>query len=543
MAGNLIDLNEAAEIIGVTPEELSALAASGKIRSFRAGASVRFKREELDAWLAEKSAGGDSELKLAPDSDSGIGLADNDSGEDSVLLSETELGGGSPSASTILRGDDSGASDIKVADDSGYSLADDSDMSLADDSDIDLGGEVGGGSGVDSDVNLVPDASGSGVNLVPGDSEVSLASDIYLGDSPGGSGVLGDSSAKDLFDKEKQKEAEVKNESSDLDLDLAADSGLPLAGADSDADLLSTEDSDVPVDSSDFDVAGSAITLDDSGDIELPEASDINLSGGSDVVIDDSGIELDADASGLGVGDSGLNLDISDIELGEEDDDLVLGGSEISSDLSLTGDSGINLQPSDSGLSLDEEPLELGGSDVDALELPEDDMVELEDDDVSQDGDFFLTPSEDADEDDESGSQVIALEESGYVDPDEATMLGAPSADAGFAQPGFEEAPVESGALVAQDDDMFRQPGEAPVAGGAGAAQPVAPAAAPQPVFATETPYSVFNVLGLLLVFVFVLASLLLMVDVVRNVWSFSEPYNATTFLMDSLVETLGMDP
>lgn len=541
MAGNLIDLNEAAEIIGVSPEDLSALAASGKIRSFRAGSSVRFKREELDAYLAEKSASDDSELKLAPDSsesvnlaDSDIGLADNDSGEDSVLLSESELGGGSPSASTILRGDDSGASDIKVADDSGYALSDDSGVSISDDSDIDLGGEASSGSG-DSDVNLVPDASGSGVNLVPGDSDIALDSEIYQGESPGKSGILGDSSAKDLFDKEKEQAA--KNESSDLDLDDAADSGLMLAGSDSDAALASTDDSDVEgvSDSSDFDVAGSGLELADSSDISI---------GGSDIAIDDSGIELDADPSSLDLGGSDINLDVSDIELGE-DDDLVLGGSEISSDLSLSGDSGINLQPTDSGLSLDEEPLELGGSDIDALELPEDDVMELEEDAYAKDDDFFLTPSEDADEDDESGSQVIALEESGYVDPDEATMLGggAPSADAGFAQPGFEEATVASGALVAQDDDMFRQPGDAPVAGGEGAAQPVSAPAPTTPVFATETPYSVFNVLGLLLVFAFVLVSLLLMVDVVRNVWSFNEPYSTTTFLMDNLVETLGMDP
>lgn len=547
MAGNLIDLNEAAEIIGVSPEELSELATAGKIRSFRAGSSIRFKREELDAYLAEKSASADSELKLAPDSgiglaDSDIGLVDNESGEDSVLLSESELGGGNPSASTILRGDESGASDIRVAGDSDVKQSDDSGYDLADESAIDLGGEESTDSAHDSDVSLVPDPSGSSVNLVAGDSDIPLQSDIYQkGQSASKSGILGDSSGN-LFDEGVKQDSDA-DYSSDIVLDDSA-SEISLTG-DSDSNRPAQGSDDISLDMSDDDLSlgdsADDLSLEDSGDLELPESSDVNL-GGSDS-------DLSLEASGIEMHDSDIDLDGSAIELGE-DDDLVLGGSSISSDLSLTGDSGINLQPTDSGLSLDEEPLELGGSGIDALELPEDDdILELESEPADadaatmarqQDGDFFLTPSEDADDDDESGSQVIALEESGYVDPDQATMIGGGGvADAGFDQPGMGAAAP----LVAQDDDMFRQPGETVTGGGAGAAQPVPAQAPAAPAAATEMPYSIWNVLGLLVVFMFVLMSLMLMVDVVSNVWSFNEPYSASTMLMDELVKALSMDP
>ena len=92
--------------------------------------------------------------------------------------------------------------------------------------------------------------------------------------------------------------------------------------------------------------------------------------------------------------------------------------------------SGINLSANESGIAIDEEPLEMGGSDIDELEIPEDDdLIILEnvaDQDAAtlmQEDDFNLTPLEASlDEDDSSGSQVIALEDSEiYADDSAAT--------------------------------------------------------------------------------------------------------------------------
>lgn len=115
----------------------------------------------------------------------------------------------------------------------------------------------------------------------------------------------------------------------------------------------------------------------------------------------------------------------------------MLGGSGIGSDVTLGGgDSGTNLaSPADSGLSLEDEPLDLMGSSVDAsFELGEDDDVislsnELADPDeatqLKADEEFLLSPAGDLGGDDsDSGSQVIALEDSEAFDENADTMLG-----------------------------------------------------------------------------------------------------------------------
>jgi len=222
----------------------------------------------------------------------------------------------------------------------------------------------------------------------------------------------------------------------------------------------------------------------------------------------------------------------------------VLGGSGIGSDLTLSAaDSGINLNPNDSGLSLDEEPLDLTGSAVDALELPEDDDIALDDmignpdaaTQLKQDDEFFLTPVEDDGDDDESGSQVIALEDSmGYADPGAATMLGAGDVDqVGAALDGMGGAAPAM--LVAEDPDMFGGP--QPMGGGAVTPQ-MMPMPAQAPAALPEAPYSVWNVLTLLMVLMLMLAGGMLMMDLVRNMWTF-EGGVASTSMMDTIVEAL----
>jgi excisionase family DNA binding protein len=47
---------EVAELLGVTPQHIYKMAASGRIPSFRISGSVRFDPDEVASWLKEKQA-------------------------------------------------------------------------------------------------------------------------------------------------------------------------------------------------------------------------------------------------------------------------------------------------------------------------------------------------------------------------------------------------------------------------------------------------------------------------------------------------------
>ncbi|MDX1944310.1 MAG: helix-turn-helix domain-containing protein [Pirellulaceae bacterium] len=252
---------------------------------------------------------------------------------------------------------------------------------------------------------------------------------------------------------------------------------------------------------------------------------------------------------GLDLGE-GLSLHADDdLELGSDDaldGEIALdkpgsgtrpggpGGSGIGSDITLgAGDSGINLAPTDSGLSLDEEPLDLGGSQVESLELPEDDEVislESESADPDQatqlkaDNDFMLSPGDSLGEDEsDSGSQVIALEDSEGFDQDAATMLRS--------EPGGALAPDAFQPMPGSDASL---PG---MGGGVGPAQPVY-----VQIPVVEAPYSIWNVLSLMLITVMLMLTGMLMVDVMLNMWSFSGTSSVSTGLMDTFIKTFGLE-
>lgn len=307
----------------------------------------------------------------------------------------------------------------------------------------------------------------------------------------------------------------------------ASDSDLRLAG-DSDKDILG---------------GGSDKLIEAPGNkIELAGASDVLH--GSDILMKAGSGTGDMPAAKSGSG--GLQLD-DDLALSEDDEqgssDSVLddeirpgktgskpGSSGKGSDVTLgAGDSGINLAPSDSGLSLEEEPLDLGGgSAVESLELPEDDEVvalggEEADQDqpmqVKADNEFLLSASDTLDEDDsDSGSQVIALEDSASFDQDAATMLKA-----------------DEGALATESFQPIGAEGGLEAAPGMGG----------QPVYvqvaSAETPYSVWNVLFLGTVAGMLALSGMMMVDVMLNMWSFSGTNSVSTGIMDAFLNMVNM--
>lgn len=469
-----VELSEAARILGISPEKLVEMRSNGDIHGYRDGGSWKFKQEEIDRVAAELGGGGDNvepiddgQATIPFDSlDDLLSPDDAPKGEDSsILVSEQELGQSESTSSTIIGksgGEESADSDLKLTSES-------SDLSLGSDLEVNLGGEpdlgsgIGEGSGIESDVTLVP-----GIGT---DSDVSLVPD------PGSDREL----------------ASADSGGSELDLDAGTGEGtgnLPDVG------------SDLGAGSSDLDLSlDSELALSDDDDIVL---------GGSD-----TGSDLSLGA------DSGINL-----------------ASPSDSGLSLEADSGISLQsPTDSGLSLDEEPLDLAGSSISSLELPEDeDLAVLEESHpaleetaaVMKDEDFLLSPADEmlGDESD-SGSQVIALEDSAAFDQDAAGM---------FAE-GQGAILQETAGLEAQLDSLGAGAPAAPIA--AGAAGP-APAYAIAPEL-PEAPYSVWNLLGLTLILLFLCVTGILMTDIVQNMWAWEEARDVSTSISEGITGAFGL--
>ena len=479
-----VELNEAATMLGVTPEKLVEMRSNGDIHGYRDGGSWKFKAEEIDRVATELAAGG-SASGVDDDMfsfDSAVDdVAETPKEDESILVSEEELGDSAESTSSTIIGKLGEAedpdSDLPLVDGSHLELGDE----VAEDSPSDLASISSGlGSSLELDDAASLDSSGklnaeepdveSDVTLVPG---AGTDSDVALVPDPGSSG------------------------------ELAADSGLGSA-----LELASgtgTDTGNLPDVSSD---SGG------SGDMEL--GSELALSDDDDMVLggSDTGSDL-----ALGAGDNGISL-----------------GSPSDSGLSLEADSGISLQSAtDSGLSLEESGVDLGGSSISSLELPEDEeLVSLDDAEeiapvvVQKDEEFMLSPSDEmmGDESD-SGSQVIALEDSEAFDQDAATMLQ----DAGGGQALL----AETAGLEAQLDSL----------GGGAPATAIAPDAAPAYAPAAElneAPYSIWNLMGLMMIMLFLGVSGVLMMDIVRNMWAWEEARDVSTSISDGVTTAFGMN-
>ncbi len=443
MAGKFIELADAAKMLGLSEDELNNLRLKGEVHAMRDGTSWKFKSDELERVAEDRgiSLGGG---EAAEDADDPLGFdaLDEDDGSATEIGSDDAMDDLLSDDVDLSLNDDELGLEVDPAAKTGVrSSADDDDedlgLDLASQSDLDLGGADS-----TSDVALIPDETGSEVNLVAGGT-----------DEAGGTGV-----------------------------DLGADS-----------------------DDLDF------------------EGSDLSL--GSDVAIsDDEDIALGDDEEDLTIGDD------EEISL-DDDDELVLqSGSDITG--GGTGDTGINLgSPSDSGLNLEEEPLDLAGSSVSSLELPEDDdLIDLEDLDgglagVQADEDFQLSPSADQlDDGEDSGSQVIALEDS--------------EAFAEMGEEGFDAEEPVLGAV--EEGDELETALEEPEGGSV--TQPALPDAALLAA-APETPYSIWNVLSLLGIIIVLSLTGMLMTDLVRNMWTWEDTYTASTPVMDLAVRMFGLDP
>jgi excisionase family DNA binding protein len=216
MAQNYYNVEKAAEVLGVSPDEVNQMRERRELYGYRDGASWKFKAEDIDRVAQERREGGAG-----------------DEGEvDDVLLSERELGASSSASGTVIGVDNGNKmaadSDIQIVsegpgpaeDDLGFKemelSAEDDDLTLDDttvniplvsaekspapeakasgDSAVDLsqGGDdddlvlSGSGSGGGSDVTIGGD---SGISLVdPADSGLSLEAPLDVSGSAAGGG-------------------------------------------------------------------------------------------------------------------------------------------------------------------------------------------------------------------------------------------------------------------------------------------------------------------------------------------------------------------
>lgn len=341
--------------------------------------------------------------------------------------------------------------------------------------------------------------------------------------SQSASSLSSSASGLGLLDTESDVKLQVDPNSSDLRLVASSDvklddqgegsgfsdvneDGLRLANSDDDDDELGIDSEEEIVTGSDGELSLDSDAKASSVDLI---GSEIKLAEHSDLIRGDSDPAIGTGSSGVG---SDVNLD-DDLELV---DDVVLGSG---SDLALGADSGINLMsPADSGISLEDEPLDLAASGISGLDLAAEGSGAGGSGlgsgvDFQQDEDFQLSPSGGLEVDDDSGSQVIELEDSAEVAP----ALAGEGLDA-------------FGDLGAGGDAAFDS---------ADAFGEMAPAVGAAVVASPEVPFSTLQVVTLLLILLVMTFSGILMSDIVRNLWAWTPGNESVSDLTSGLTRML----
>jgi len=526
MEQKFVSFEDVLEKLGISSDRLHALRESGQLRAYRDGKSWKFRGDEIATIVKD-------------------GLPEPPPPSDIGLVDAADLVAAAP----IDRDDD----DLEL------SLADiDDDLEPAPpvDSELELDDTDAVSQGSELDLASLEDTVTTGASDIaldldvpePGPSDSILLSEETLGESVSGSPstIIGRDKLSSGDDDLKLALDDVTNEGSDVKL-------APSAGA---SDVLSSGIQGSGVLDDMEDLSGGTSAFKDLEEIDLSAESSRILSpqdvaeakaaketaakgtpkgtAKSELALDDD-LQLKDDDSNMGSTDV-PRLELEEPEAGDgsgsaielaSDSDLILadaGGSDLTLD---SGDSGINLiSPSDSGLALDDIPLEMGGSAIlSSLSIegsdPEvslissgsgkasDSMAELQTDD-----DFQLTPlSETADAEGDSSSQVIALDADIEDFSDGAAVLD-------------EDDFAEDDAGVVLSEDFAEAPagelsmGYAPVAAAAGA----------------EAPYSLLNVIGLGSSALLLMIAGTMMLDMMRNIWSWDESYSLNSSLMDAIL-------
>lgn len=328
-----LSLEEAAQQVGVSVDELKRLREKGDLRGFADRGTWKFKFEDIEELSRRRQGNSDPDLPLFSD----------ETMNDSAIRGDDDVG----EQPTIIRGHDKGSdSDVKLVPDNSATMSFDPKL-LESDSDIKIQSNWGG-----SDVRQAPNIA-SDVRESPFYKDDS-ASDVKLTGSEAGKGA-GRSSAP----------SDVRTGSFKLD----SDSDVKLVDDGTQPDIPTSKGSDARHAASD--VRESPFTLDSDSDVKLVDETqkDLGLKGlkGSDSEIrlappddQDSDVRFnppsDSDVALLRPGDSSIALDFTPDD-GEgasvlsDESSIGLAGD---SAMMLASESGISLEgPSDSGISLE----------------------------------------------------------------------------------------------------------------------------------------------------------------------------------------------
>jgi len=329
MSKKYLNLDEAAQMLSLAPEELVRLRERGDVRGFADRGTWKFKSEDIETLLRRRQA----------DSNPEVPLIDPDNPAPSTSRSSKVDLGEQP---TIIRRDRPAEEEHLLSTESDHPHTDsDSDVRLVR-GDMDLDFDIEGDSdvklaglrntnqnnvGTDPEIVINQPGSDSDVRLVraESDSDIKLTADSSDSDVQ----LVGDATEMEVSLKPQEREGGT-------DHDLVQKTGVEKQGSDSDVKL-------VPSDSS----AISDVTLMDDEDDAISIVFNPENSRQASVLDDESGISLGHDSSLL-LGESGISLagpSDSGINL-ELDDDAGLT-------LALDDESGISLDPGESGISLE----------------------------------------------------------------------------------------------------------------------------------------------------------------------------------------------
>ncbi len=465
MAQKYLTLEEAAERLSMSVDELKQLARRGEIRAFIDRGTFKFREQDIEEFGRQRLLGSGAEVDLGSGSEA---LLSQSSHSDEVQLADhllPDAGPGSSGARVVTFSD----SDIGPSDSDVRLVAEPSDNPS--DSDVRIAPAASAAAPNDSDVRPVQAAeepSDSDVKLATPAAEAASDSDARL---PEPAPVPPDSAsegteAEAVMVSEPDSDFELSDDASDTDFEISLE---PSSGGEEDLIDLEAEG-----------LGDSAV------------AKPVDVTAGSP---SESGVALDSPA------DSGISLEEPPSVLSEQTDagvadlDAVLG-SDASDEAAVQEESSenISLVPGEpvepSGFELEQE-----GSDFD-LDLSDDTaQIPLLDDD----------------------SQILDLEEEVPVDESAATAMAAPALDEEPAEA------IEEGGLGAGVMEMPGAMAAAPPTQAVGA--PTAPieqaamAGVPVTRVAPEPDWPTWVVVVMSIASVLLAFTGLMMADLVRTMW------------------------
>ncbi len=373
MAKRYLSVDEAAEKLGISKDELKRLREKGEIRGFGDRGTFKFKEDDVDE-LARR---------LQPSSDPDVPMIDGD--DDASVLDEDSAadGSGLDGAPSIIRhlsgaapSGDADETSGSIFDDFGAGGASDSDVRLVMDDRLDAGHDSGADVMLnlqesDSDVRLSNDSDRNvKTNLSDSDSDVRLSSGTGAASESVIKLGLGDSDSDVRLDDDSGARLVMPDSDSDVQLaPNASDSGnlQPKPDSDSDVMLVSEEpDSDSDVHMASGDESGINLGLQSDSDVRLVSAdsdSDVQLLDDALLAGPKSKIKKDSDSDVAVLPDSGLNLESAGSGIGKKSgsygdgSSVLMDDSDIALDqgsgISLTSLSGVNLVGPQSGIALD----------------------------------------------------------------------------------------------------------------------------------------------------------------------------------------------